>query len=183
MDKISKHQLWLDGHGGERANFRKADLSYKNLSNVNLESANFIRANLQGATLNDARLSWGNLIGADLSGADLRRADLRWAALNGANLSGADLRDADLRNANLDGADLTDAQLIRTVGDGKVIRSMQLHYHVVVCDDFLQIGCKGYRLHEWEQFSDDAISSMDTGALDWWKRNKDSVMTFAWGEL
>jgi len=111
---------------------------------------------------------------ADLRNADLRNADLRYADLSYADLHNADLHNADLHNANI----------YNTTGDGMFIRSMQLPKYIVnICDDWLQIGCRGYRVHKWAEFTDAEISKMDHNALEWWNEYRDLVFTFAgWKE-
>jgi len=132
------------------------------------------QADLRWADLRQANLRWANLEGANLEGANLRRANLEGANLRRANLEGAILEGADLRRANLEGADLR-----WCIGDGAIIRAGQFPgYSVVSCDDMLAIGCKAYRVHEWRDFSDDQIESMDDGALEWWAEWKDVVMAF-----
>ena len=103
------------------ADLRGADLSYANMSDldltgINLRAANLNYTNLQGAYLNGADLRYTWLTGADLTGAGLRQAGLHVAWLNGANLSGAYLNGAylsgaNLHDANLSGADLNSAYL------------------------------------------------------------------------
>lgn len=116
---------------------------------------------------------------ADLSGAYLRRTNLCFTNLRLADLSGANIRFADLSGADLSGAELSEAFIFDTVGDGKIIRTMQLpRYTVVVREDWLQIGCEGHRVHEWKQFDDGTIAKMDDGALEWWTRHRDIVMAF-----
>ena len=102
---IENHQHYLneDIDGWESM---RADLSYKNLSGLDLRNANLYRVNLSNANLYSADLRKANLINADLINADLRNADLRKADFRNANLINADLayadlREADLRNANL----------------------------------------------------------------------------------
>ena len=97
---IERHQHYLnkDINGWESM---RADLSYKNLSGLDLRNANLYRVNLRNA----------NLRSADLRKANLRKADLRKAALRNANLRNADLRNADFRKANLINADLRKAAL------------------------------------------------------------------------
>ena len=113
-----------------------------------------------------------NLYGANLYGADLRGANLRGADLRDANLRGADLRDANLRGANLYGADLDGANL-----DGEKIKKsplsvVGLRYWCLISDGFMRLGCKRFSHDEWANFSDDEISDMDTGALEFWKQLK-----------
>lgn len=119
------------------------------------------RADLSGAYLRRADLS-----GAYLSGADLRRAYLR-----GANLRGADLRGADLRGAYLRGANLCSV-----IGNKKNIKSLQLEgYDISYTKDVLQIGCQVHEIKEWFSMDNRTISEMDSGALEWWSKWKDTI--------
>ena len=150
-----------------------------NLRYANLRYANLRYADLRGVDLLGADLRGADLRYADLRGVDLRYADLRYADLRYANLQGVDLRWANLQGANLRGVDLQGADIAYCIGDGKIIRTMQTpKYQVVVCDDRVRIGCKGYRLHEWKSFNDDEITAMDVGALEWWNANKVLVFAF-----
>lgn len=102
MKKIlEKHNLWLRGEGGGKANLKGADL----------RGANLHRANLRGADLREADLREADLRGANLRGANLREANLRWANLYGADIREAELRVADLYGANLFGADIRKTDL------------------------------------------------------------------------
>ena len=119
---------------------------------------------------------------ADLSGADLRAADLRGANLWGADLRGANLRSADLSGAGLRGADLRGANLWDVTGNKKEIFTFQTNkYTVVIYQDRIQIGCKNFSQSEWFNFSDDEITEMDSGALNWWCTHKQHVKT--WCEM
>jgi uncharacterized protein YjbI with pentapeptide repeats len=98
------------------ANLREAELTFADLSGVNLREANLSGADLRmadlsGANLNIAYISVADLRGADLRGANLRFASLGLADLRDANLSGADLRDVNLSGANIEGADFRGADL------------------------------------------------------------------------
>lgn len=157
MKEILKlHIKWLNNEkDGVRANLSDTYLS---------------GANLRGANLSGANLSGANLRGASLRYADLSDADLRYANLRGADLSGADLRYADLRYANLSD----------TIGNNKEIRTLQLGtYIVVIFKEQITIGCQSHKISEWEGFTDEEISMMDVNALEWWRENKDIVLTLA----
>ena len=110
-----------------------------------------------------------------------KRADLSGAYLSGAYLRGADLSDAylrraDLWDADLSGADLSCADLWDVTGNKKEIFTFQTNkYTVVICQDRIQIGCKNFSQSEWFNFSDDEITEMDSGALDWWCTHKQHV--------
>ena len=97
---IEKHQHYLneDIDGWESM---RADLSYKNLSGLDLRNANLYRVNLSNA----------NLYSADLRKANLRKADLRNANLREANLFRANLKDANLFGVNLKNANISYAKI------------------------------------------------------------------------
>ena len=116
-----------------------------------------------------ADLSCANLSYADLSGANLRYANLHGANLSGANLFGANLSGANLRGANLSGANLIGANLL-CAGNMRNIKNIQVdRWAVGYTHDTMQIGCQRHMIAEWFEFSDEEITSMDDGALDWWR--------------
>ena len=95
---LISHKKWLKNEeGGEKAN-----LSYVDLSCVDLRGANLRGANLSCVDLSDADLRGANLSCVDLSCVDLNDADLR-----GVDLSCVDLSCVDLRGANLSYVDLS----------------------------------------------------------------------------
>ena len=130
-------------------------------------SANLSGANLRGANLYGANLRGANLYGADLYGADLYGANLRGADLYGADLYGANLRGADLYGADLDGEKLTKTPL----------QLNNLKWFVLISDSYLRIGCQRHSISDWEKFKDSEIEKMDSGALDFWKKWKNSILT------
>ena len=93
----------------------------------------------------------------------LIRANLRGANLSGANLRRADLIGADLIGANLRGADL----IIITWS----------HWTIYITKGHVRIGCQSHTLEEWREFSDDQISDMDSTAIDFWKQNKELIIS------
>ena len=124
-----------------------------------------------------ADLSGANLREADLREADLRDADLRDADLREADLKKADLKKADVREANLRKADLRGVRLEGIKGDGKYIKSLQIEkYPINYTASVLQIGCKNHLISEWVEFDDKKISQMDSGALEWWKKWKSTII-------
>jgi len=102
---LDQHLLWIETN---RAQGKRADLSYADLTGAYLYGANLERANLSGANLYRA-----NLQGAYLGGANLQGANLVDANLERANLKVANLKDANLVDANLkDAKDLPDISWI-----------------------------------------------------------------------
>ncbi len=163
---IENHKKWLSNKGGSRANLRYANLSDANLSDANLRYANLSDANLRYANLRNANLRYANLSDANLSDANLRYANLSDANLRYANLSDANLRYANLRNANLRYA----------IGNKSHIKSIQLEkYDICYTSGTMQIGCQSHKIKSWFKFTDEQISNMDCGALDWWIKWKDII--------
>ena len=153
----------------------KADLRFANLRSADLSSADLSSADLSFANLRFADLSSANLRSADLSSADLSSANLSSANLRSADLSSADLSSADLRFANLRSADL---RFINSA-DGKILACMNAgKYQVVLSKDKIAIGCQFHEIEVWRSFSDEKISKMDDGALEWWNKWKELVFAF-----
>jgi hypothetical protein len=149
-------------------------------SGANLRGANLSGANLCSANLRDANLRGANLSGADLSGADLRSVNLRGANLSSAYLSGVNLRGANLSGANLCSANLRGAKY----GDGVPMENepYQLsgeYYSVLILDTHIKIGCKLHSHFEWSNFNDEQIQNMDSGALSWWKINREIILALS----
>ncbi len=124
---------------------------------LEIDSESLRGANLLGANLSDANLRYANLSDADLRGADLRYADLRGADLSGADLRYANLSDADLRGANL------------------IVLQMDL-WTAYITTNHIMIGCQSHILSEWENFTDEEISEMHPGALEYWNNNKEVII-------
>ncbi len=149
---------------------------------ANLYGADLREANLRGADLYGANLYGADLREADLREADLREADLREANLREADLYGADLYGANLREANLYGANLYGADLYGAIIDGETVSKNPIHipcglkYIALITDGYMRLGCKRYKHSEWAAFSDEQISEMDDGALEFWKQWKEPLL-------
>ena len=158
------------------ANLRGANLRGADLRDADLRDANLYSADLYGANLYDADLYDADLRGADLRDADLRDADLRDADLYGANLRGANLRGADLRGADLYSADLYGANLRGEILTKTPLQLNNLKWFVLISDSYLRIGCQRHLIADWEKFKDSEIEKMDSGALNFWKKWKNSIL-------
>ena len=131
---------------------------------LTIEGDSLREANLQGANLQGANLQW-----ADLQGAKLQGANLQGANLQGADLQWADLQGADLQWANLQGANLpTD-----------VIRIDGMRWDVTILYGYMRIGCQHHHVDDWDKFTTDEISKMDSKALEFWQANKQKLITIA----
>jgi len=129
------------------------------------------KANLSYTDLRGADLSYTDLMGANLRGADLSYTDLRYANLRYANLEGA----------NLEGANLSYTDLGYATGNNQEVKSLQLgkYYITILVGIKIHIGCQNHTVEQWENFTDEEISKMDDGALDWWKEWKEVILKVA----
>lgn len=86
-------------------------------------------------------------------------------------------RRADLRGADLRRSSLRDADLWGCTGNNRQIKSLFISgkYQITYTAEYLQIGCQRHEISSWWDFDDEKISSMDDGALDWWRDNKDFI--------
>ena len=103
-----------------------------------------------------------------------RGDSLQGANLQGANLRWADLRCANLREANLQGANLRWANL-----PTDVIRIDGMRWDVTILYGYMRIGCQHHHVDDWDKFTDDEISKMDSKALEFWQANKQKLITIA----
>lgn len=97
---LRKHKHWVNADIDGWENMR-ADLSFANLCDVDLNGVNLRYADLSYADLHYADLSYADLSFANLHCANLRSASLRYANLNCANLNCAILFDVSLHEADL----------------------------------------------------------------------------------
>ena len=103
-----------------------------------------------------------------MSGADLRGANLSGADLSGAYLSLANLRGAYMSGADLRGADLSGADLIIITWHP---------WNVYITTEHIIIGCQSHSLESWKNFSDEEISGMHKNASEFWKPNKELIIS------
>ncbi len=143
----------------------------ENSIKITLQAALSANANLYGANLHGANLRGANLYGANLYGADLRGANLYDANLYDANLYGANLHGADLRGANLYDANLYGDKLKKIP-----LFLYNLDWDVTITTTFLRIGCQVHLIDDWKSFDDDKISSMASGALEFWRKYKTAIL-------
>jgi len=137
------------------------------------EGISFYRAYMRNANMIGADMSGANMRGADMSGADMRGADMSGADMRDVNMSYADMRGADMRDVNMSYADMRGA-----IGNMIELKTLTLEKYVVTFNDsHMAIGCQQYTIEGWFEFTDDRISQMDYGALEWWKKWKDFIFT------
>jgi len=108
------------------ANLRGADFKGANLSKVNFECSDLSQANLARANLANVSFQEANLVRANLKEANLMRANFLRAQLSGANLVKANLGEANLARANLQAANLSRTHSVRTVFTQAVLIDAEL---------------------------------------------------------
>jgi len=138
----------------------------------------FYRANMSGTDMRGANMSYADMSYANMSYANMRGADMSYADMRGADMSYADMRGANMSYANMSGANMRGADMRGAVGNMEEVKSMQLEkYMIAFTSDILCIGCQQHTIEEWASFTDEKISQMDHGALEWWKKWKDFIFS------
>jgi hypothetical protein len=82
-----------------------------------------------------------------------------------------------LEGANLEGA---------TYGEGVPIGNTPIQLlgtkcFILIMDTHIKIGCKLFSHEQWAAFTDKEISRMDSGALEWWREWKGTVLSLSLG--
>lgn len=182
-EALDRHELFLKGEGGERANFEQQDLSGfdfsgRNVSRINFRHADlkdadfseatcrrtdFRHANLQFANFTKAVALRANFYHADCYAAVMREADFkmcnfRHTQIANADFSWSDLRDADLRNVR---SFCTPTLTIMTL-DG---------WTAYITVEAVRIDCKVFDVDHLMQMTDAEMNAIpDEGSLTWLKR-------------
>lgn len=127
----AKHVLWINGVGGEPADFSGCYLENLNLSGRNLEQASFdgarivnchfyrtnvTNASFQRARIHDCEMTDMRADGASFADAKIRSTDMSRCDLNSANFSRAAFADSSISSCRManccfEGTDLGDARL------------------------------------------------------------------------
>jgi len=127
------------------------------------EGISFYRADMRGTDMRGANMRY-----ADMSDANMKGANMRYADMRGANMSGADMRGVNMKGANMRGV----------IGNMIELKTLALEKYVVTFNDsHMAIGCQQYTIEGWFEFTDDRISQMDDGALEWWNKWKKFIFT------
>lgn len=139
---LKNHQNWLLDVGGTRANFQG-----KTLSGLLFDESGTI-------------LDWANFGWAHLDNVHFKNISLKDVYFEGANLS----------RVTFEGVDLSGCDLLDCTGNNRQIKTIQAGKYIVnYTTEIIQIGCENHTIEDWFSFSDEKISEMDNGALDWWK--------------
>ena len=97
-------------------------------------------------------------------------------SIEGNSLLGANLQGANLRGANLWGANLLGANLQGEILKSAPVIMSGLAWNVLITNAFMTIGCQRHRHEEWFNFDEHQISSMHSGALEFWNKTKVSLL-------
>lgn len=118
------------------ANMEASHLEWADLSNSQMQGANLFRANLIGSIMTNANLEKANLAEAILNGAILQNANLSEADLTRADLNWVDFSQANLRHANLQQARLGWAKLASANLDGTDLTEARYNEHTIWPEGF-----------------------------------------------
>ena len=82
------------------------------------------------------------------------------------SIEGDSLQEANLQEANLRGEILKSTPVIIS----------GLAWNVLITNAFMTIGCQRHRHEEWFNFDEHQISSMHSGALEFWNKTKGRLL-------
>ena len=94
-------------------------------------------------------------------------------------IEGDSLREANLQGANLQWANLQWADLKWADLPTDVIRIDGMRWDVTILYGYMRIGCQHHHVDNWDKFTNDEISKMDSKALEFWQANKQKLITIA----
>jgi hypothetical protein len=89
------------------------------------------------------------------------------------------LKGAEGSRANLSGADLSGAKIFGKEITKAPVQISGLHWHILITDSHMKIGCELHEISEWLKFKDSRIKLMDSYASKWWKVNKGWILKLA----
>jgi len=61
----------------------------------------------------------------------------------------------------------------------KLIALNGLRWPIAISKERIQIGCKNYTIEEWKNFKEAEIKAMDPDALEFWRENKELIISVA----
>ena len=108
---VAKHQLWLNGDGGECADFSNCYLDNYQFPYAQLRGANFDNATLVNVSLSNADLTEGSFGGTKFVGCDMRNVKAKDAYFKDAVFRDTDLAWITFSHSNLKNATFTGCEL------------------------------------------------------------------------
>jgi len=157
------------------------------LRECELTHCEFVRCQLEDATLTECSISSCRVADSDLSHTVWQGCLLEDVCFYRIQLAVAQVNDCELIavrfiECGLDGSKFDNqCRLCDVTGDGHVIRNLQLpRWSVVIYHDRMQIGCRNHTIQAWRHFTDDQITSMDSGlrAITWWREHHQLIFDY-----
>jgi len=151
MTDLEKYLQWVNTPRMSKPNMVGADLTDEDLSGLDFSRFNLCCARFDGS----------NLDGASFRSSKLQRTSFTECNLNAVDFTKANLTSSNFSRANLSRVILLDAKIENLIGDGKIIRTMQLPpYIVTIVDDWVQVGCAGRRAYKWLDSTPEAVNRL-----------------------
>ena len=69
-------------------------------------------------------------------------------------------------------------EVLLTIEDDS-LQGADLRWDVTILHGYMRIGCQHHYVDDWDKFTDDEISIMDSEALEFWQANKQKLITIA----
>ena len=108
---LAKHQLWLNGDGGECADFSQCLLDNYNFPYAQLQGANFDGAILENVSFPNANLTDGSFRGTKFKGCDMRNVTAKDACFRNAVFRDSDLAWSSFTHCNFKSVVFTSCEL------------------------------------------------------------------------
>ncbi|MDD3443182.1 MAG: pentapeptide repeat-containing protein [Sulfurimonas denitrificans] len=179
--ECSSWEELLKGALKAKISFYRADFSYSNFSYSNFSDSDFRGSNFRGSNFGYSDFRGSNFRGSNFRGSNFRGSNFRGSDFSDSDFSDSDFGDSDFRGSNFRGSNFrgsnfSDSKHQYKIGNMREWKSMQLDTYMIVFNEHtLAIGCQQHTIKEWQEFTDDTISKMDTNALLWWTKWKELI--------
>ena len=112
---LHEHQKWTKNNGGSQANLSDEDMSYMDLSELNLSYSICVRTVFSDSIMVNTKLAYVDATGANFDRSWLRGSDLRYAKLKTSSVNYADMRDCQIGGAIFNEASLYKTDLSNVI--------------------------------------------------------------------
>ena len=141
----------------------------------------FYRADFRGSDFRGSNFRYSNFSDSDFSNSDFSDSNFSDSDFSNSDFSDSNFSDSDFSDSEFSDSEFSDSNFRGSkhqykIGNMREWHSMQLDTYMIVFNKhILAIGCKQFKIKEWESFTDEEITDMDSGALEWWKKWKDFI--------
>jgi len=144
-----------------------------------VEAACACDINLSCSDLSCCALYYSNFIVTNFTECDFRYSNFKYVNFALCNFTDCNLTGCDFSWCNFNHSIFKDT-IITDAGD--VINKIPTQitgfkWPVTIFEHHMKIGCEIHRISDWKAFDDKRINEMNLGALDFWKKNKQFLLS------